>query len=311
MRVREIRREVTDVMARSIPVLVFVVVVLLGGLLFFSPPKREALQESAKVLSPGRADSGGRSLSSLSPEVDVASARDEASAADASPREADANRSLVGLAKRASAIMMEFKGDLFEVLAEEVKRESVEGNGEQVVRSIIDQMGDDELDYALTHVVGLSEQEVGELSDVREFTTRLTVVGLSGIVFDPIEFSDSMESTKSPEEDAEEEFEGVVFGSWVDEDEEVIEPRTSFDPSERKIYAEIPTPGPEVVVKWYRSDEPDIHLFQRYSCNDWAPRCYVWVMPKEEWPTGAYTVEFFEANEQLDPIAAGSYEIVD
>ena len=79
-----------------------------------------------------------------------------------------------------------------------------------------------------------------------------------------------------------------------------------------RIYATFPMEGyrgDEVFVKWYRSDDPEILLFDRYLIQREADYNYVWLDNETGWREGEYRVEFYSADEAMEKIAVGRYDI--
>ncbi len=168
----------------------------------------------------------------------------------------------------------------------------------ELIRGLIAGMSELELIDTVSGTALFSEAELEDISDVRGFVERLVSIALSGVVAPPeeippqamqVEFSTSVESDNAPTAARE------IFGSDSD-----------------RIYAVFPTEQyglDSVLVKWQRLDEPELLVFDRYPIGAMDRDSYVWLSQPEGWNQGAYEVTIYAAEESLDPIAVGFYEV--
>jgi hypothetical protein len=80
----------------------------------------------------------------------------------------------------------------------------------------------------------------------------------------------------------------------------------------RRVYAVFPSEGyplDEVVVKWYRTDNPEILLLGRYPIVRGDAQSFVWLERRHGWPAGAYGVEFYTSDDRLEKFASGQYVV--
>ncbi len=172
---------------------------------------------------------------------------------------------------------------------------------EEVSRRVINEMSDAELITTITSVTKIDAEDLAEYSDLRDYANRLTHVALSGIITPDIaeEFGhDTLD---------------VEFGTGASSSYGADDPRFEFDEMARKIYAVIPNhedAGKNVMVHWYRIDEPENLLFDKYRVNPNDDYSYVWLKSPGRWGIGEYRVEFFSADEYLTPMASGTYSVV-
>ena len=174
------------------------------------------------------------------------------------------------------------------------------GDPTEVVGVAIDAMSDRELRSALTSLTNLTEDNLDEVRDLRGFAQRLAAVAMNGVV--------SRETPEAPNRLAD-----VQFSRSVDVDNAAELPQEYFAGDER-IYAVFPMEEyreDEVFVKWYRSDDPEILLFDRYQIQQESGKNYVWLENENGWPEGEYTVEFYSSDETMEKVAAGRYFVVD
>ena len=172
---------------------------------------------------------------------------------------------------------------------------------EAVSRRIINEMSDAELVSTITSITKIEAEDLEEVSDLREFADRLSHIAMSGIITPDIsdEFgSDTMQVEFATDASSSRGAEGAAL---------------QFDPTTRKIYAVIPNhaeSGDNVMVHWYRVDQPENLLFDQYKVSPGDEYSYVWLKSPGRWNPGEYRVEFFSADENLTPIASGSYRVV-
>ena len=158
-------------------------------------------------------------------------------------------------------------------------------------------MSDAELSSVLMSTVGLSEEEVGDVRDVRAFADRMLEVAMQGIT------------------EAEEETPGmsrVLFRQNGSGEASPAAPGARFPSGRGRIFATFPTPDPErgrVLVKWFRTDRPRILLMQRYPLRAGDTSGYVWLDPEGGWEIGNYQVDVYAADEAVTLLASGRYEI--
>ncbi len=168
----------------------------------------------------------------------------------------------------------------------------------ELIGGFIAGMSELELIDSVSSTALFSEAELEEISDVRGFAERLASIALSGVVTPAaaippqamlVEFSTSVEPDNTPTAP------GEVFGSDSD-----------------RIYAVFPTDqygSDSVLVKWQRLDQPELLVFDRYPIGAIDRDSYVWLSQPEGWSEGAYEVTIYAAEESLEPIAVGSYQV--
>ncbi|MCP5040655.1 MAG: hypothetical protein GY944_06465 [bacterium] len=174
---------------------------------------------------------------------------------------------------------------------------------EDVSRRIINEMSDDELISTITSITKLQPEDLNEYSDLRDYANRLSHIAMSGVI--------------TPEISAE--FDGVevdvTFATDASSSHGAEDPSSVFTGDTRKIYAVIPNVGDQhndVMVHWYRVDQPRNLLFDQYRVSPDNDYSYVWLKsPNGQWDQGEYRVEFFSADELLVPIASGTYSVAE
>jgi len=165
--------------------------------------------------------------------------------------------------------------------------------GEQAVAA----MSDAELSATLMSTVRLSEEELGDVRDLRTFAGRMLEVAMLGVTepgeslpeAEPIRFSRTARGGES----------GKTLGA-------------RFPEGRGRIFATFPVRDPtrgRVLVKWFRADRPHILLLQRYSLKPGEESGYIWLEPDGGWESGTYQVDVYAADEAATAIATGRYEI--
>ena len=155
-------------------------------------------------------------------------------------------------------------------------------------------MSDAALSSVLMSTVGLSEEEVGDVRDVRAFSNRMLEVAMQGIT------------------EAEREVPGNQAVLFHQSRSAKGSPAARFANGPGRIFATFPTPDPErgrVLVKWFRTDRPSILLMQRYPIRAGDTSGYVWLDPEGGWEIGNYQVDVYAADEAVTLLASGRYEI--
>jgi hypothetical protein len=107
----------------------------------------------------------------------------------------------------------------------------------------------------------------------------------------------------------------INFSKLVDQDNFSLNTSTEFDADDVvKIYASFDTfayPETEVLVKWYRADEPELLLFNKYPIDPIKDHNFVWLQKSQGWDSGRYTVEIYSVRveDNIKMIARGDYTI--
>ncbi len=168
----------------------------------------------------------------------------------------------------------------------------------ELIGAFIAGMSELELIDTVSSTALFSEAELEEITDVHGFAERLASIALSGVVTPPAEIPPQAML--------------VEFSTSVEPDNTATAPSEVFDSGSDRIYAVFPTDqygADSVLVKWQRLDQPELLVFDRYPIGAVDRDSYVWLSQPEGWSAGAYEVTIYAAEESLDPIAVGSYEV--
>ena len=169
------------------------------------------------------------------------------------------------------------------------------GDPSEVVDVIIESMSERELRSAITSLTGLTEDDLVEMRDLRAFTRRAAEVAMDNV----IRFDDA------PQEP----LPAVEFSHNPNDMEEFTTDRFVGDERIFAVFPSTPSTQDEVFVKWYRSGEPEILMFDRHPIQRESDRNFVWIENNEGWPAGEYAVEIYSADEAMSPLASGRYVV--
>lgn len=104
----------------------------------------------------------------------------------------------------------------------------------------------------------------------------------------------------------------IRFGTSPRQSESTESPSTRFSTCDARIYAVFDTRTYEhsgVLLKWYRIDQPELFILQKYEIDPHAASNYVWYKRKEGWPIGQYRVEVYSLGESFRMMSSGQYEV--
>ena len=171
------------------------------------------------------------------------------------------------------------KIDSLELLVEELREQELDAR--QIVADAISTMSDRELHSIVASLAHLSPEVLDEVTNVRAFAARLAAVAMAGVVEPARAMSDADE---------------VVFATrpTIPDPESLALDR--YDVDDSRIYAFFPTDRYEqdaVMVRWLRTDRPQILAFERYPINSGDAQGHVWLHPKGGWQPGQYQVDVY------------------
>jgi hypothetical protein len=104
----------------------------------------------------------------------------------------------------------------------------------------------------------------------------------------------------------------IRFGTSPRQSEPTESPSTRFSTYDARIYAVFDTSTYEhsgVLLKWYRIDQPELFVLQKYEIDPHAAYNYVWYKSKEGWPAGQYRVEVYSLGQTFRMMSSGQYEV--
>jgi len=163
----------------------------------------------------------------------------------------------------------------------------------------ISQLSDGQIRAALGPVVQLDPEDLDEIDDLPGYASHLAGLALDGLI--------------EPGPDARAGDLGeVVFATELDRRDPESLAQTTFATDTGRIYAVFDVDGyagDKVMVKWYRSDGPELLLFRHFRLTPDEPFSWVWRGRANGWEPGHYRVEVFGGDESLDPLATGEFDV--
>jgi hypothetical protein len=213
--------------------------------------------------------------------------------AGANPRELELERALEY--SWLDTLRLAAKVDSLESLLEELQGGELDHRA--LVQSAIANLSERELQSIVASAASLSAEDLEQIEDMPVFAARLAEVAMEDIV-EPSADSGGADR--------------VLFTSTPETHDPAAVARTRFTPLDARIHAVFPTAGygqGSVMIKWYRSDPPQILLFRRYAIRPGDAYGYVWLNPKDGWEPGQYRVDVFSADEAVTRLAQGRYSV--
>lgn len=171
------------------------------------------------------------------------------------------------------------------------------GDPTVAIANIVNQMSDRELIAAVSSISDFAGRDIKKAPDMRRYATRLSEIALGGITGEPSIGPGEIE---------------IEFSTSLEQGNSAPDAQSRFGTEDGKIYAVFPNedvPSGPVLVKWSRTDQPELLLFEQYSINRQRERSYVWFKPQEGFPPGEYQVDFYGSGGELDHLGAGTYSV--
>ncbi|MDG2051158.1 MAG: hypothetical protein P8M78_13455 [Myxococcota bacterium] len=171
------------------------------------------------------------------------------------------------------------------------------GDPQAVVEGVIDSMSDDQISALLTSLTSLDRESLDEAYDVRAYANRMAELAIGDLTGEP-----TLRDPSLPP---------LYFSDSPDPNRAVSENLSEFE-NPRRLHAILPMDeygGEEVFVKWTRVDDQEVMLFDRYPIRAKSEYNWVYLEPKEGWPAGEYSVDFYSNDEKMDPVAGGDFRI--
>jgi len=166
-----------------------------------------------------------------------------------------------------------------------------------LARRVISKLDRDELEAAISMATQLGAEDLDEIQDMDAFAERLTEIAMEGTMVD------GPDTVDAPD---------VWFSGDASALHDPSMETNDFDLDQDRIYAFFSAGdyvGTEVMVKWYRTDEPKILLFKRHSIRSASEADYVWLAPSAGWQSGEYQVGIYTGDEAMSTIAVGRYSV--
>ena len=147
----------------------------------------------------------------------------------------------------------------------------------------------------LEKYANISQENLDQVGDQRQFISRLAEVAMEGII--------------TEEKEAEPALGPVVFSRSPGMDSAVM---SEFRDSDKTIFAKFSTLSfaePSVFAKWYRIEDGEVMLFKQMPIN-LQDTNYIWVKNDNGFATGRYKVDIFKMSQEMELLSSGEYQVV-
>jgi hypothetical protein len=185
-----------------------------------------------------------------------------------------------------------------EKLMESLRAQNVSAS--QLASSLTDGLTDDQLHDVLSKLARVDRYHLRDIEDVHDFGARLMTAALEGL-FEPVDEDKASGGGK------------VLFSTERDVAEPSRAAGTVFPSDVDQINALIPVgdlENTQTVLKWIRLDPPNVVAFRRLGLLSEGEAYFAYgIRRSDALEPGRYRVEVFRINDELTPIASGSYAI--
>ena len=155
--------------------------------------------------------------------------------------------------------------------------------------------------------INIDSDDVPSQIPIKDFAVKLVKIAANGVL--TTEQSESITNDPLPLP--------VYFDTSANPDYSVSDPRETFSPDETKIFASFDSSQlvddnvliDSVLVKWYRTDHPQILLMKSFPIRPLSNYNHIWLDQPQGWPRGDYQVEIYSFHNDSDLIASGKYDI--
>ena len=171
------------------------------------------------------------------------------------------------------------------------------GNPQAVIEGVIDSMSDDQISALLTSLTSLDRESLDDVYDVRAYANRMAELALGDLTGEP-----ALRDPGLPP---------IYFSDSPDPQRAVDENLSEFE-NPGRLHAILPMDdykGDEVFVKWTRVNDQEVMLFDRYPIQAKSDYNWVYLEPREGWPSGEYSVDFYSSDEEMQPVAGGDFQV--
>jgi len=166
------------------------------------------------------------------------------------------------------------------------------------VENIVEQMNTQQLRSAITSLTNITSSELDQVDNLQLYANRLADIAMDAIVSEPAPLVSGVNT--------------VNFSTFFSPDTGAVNVASNFPADTNSIFASFPTsdyPGNKVIVKWSRTDDPNMLLFKRRTIVENMQENYVWLQMTYGWPAGQYRVQIYSADQNVALLAQGDYSI--
>ena len=269
--------------------------------LFLIGSNKTSLNKSKDIISPITVNASGKSFLSNSeverrykPEL-----RDQ--------KVADLRKELDQMIKKASfqeKYISILVGNLDKIIGEDINRPI-----DEIISQKLEAMNfdDQEMLGLIQSFINIDSDDVPSQIPIKDFAVKLVKIAANGVLT-PVQ---SESNTNNPPPLP------VYFDTSTKPDYSVSDPSETFSPEETKIFASFDSSQladdnvlvDSVLVKWYRTDQPQILLMKSFPIRPLSNYNHIWLDRPHGWPRGDYQVEIYSFQDDTKLIASGKYNI--
>jgi hypothetical protein len=218
------------------------------------------------------------------------------------PEVSDALRAILGRSLAGNLELAARVGAL-ERLAEDIREQHL--SVDRLVAAALDEMSEEQIESALRDWVRLRDAQLAPIEDIRAFATRLAVLALQDTLIE--------EDGEGDREGDDERRATVYFATERELERPSAAAETIFPDGTSSLYAIFAADrhdGAPAIFKWVRTDRPRLIMFRRLTMHA-GNRVYdsFGIHGGPALSPGQYRVTLYAADESLEPIASGRYEI--
>ncbi len=189
----------------------------------------------------------------------------------------------------------------------------IEGDINRPIDEIISQkleamnIDDQEMLGLIQSFINIDSDDVPSQIPIKDFAVKLVKIAANGVLT-PVQ-SESITNDPLPLP--------IYFDTSTNPDYSVSDPTETFFPEETKIFASFDSSQltddnvlvDSVLVKWYRTDQPQILLMKSFPIRPLSNYNHIWLDRPQGWPRGDYQVEIYSFQDDSNLIASGKYNI--
>jgi hypothetical protein len=155
--------------------------------------------------------------------------------------------------------------------------------------------------------INIDPEDVPSHIPIKDFAVKLVKIAANGVITPAQNESITNDPLPLP----------VYFDTSTNPDYSVSDPRETFLPEENKIFASFDSSQltddnvlvDSVLVKWYRTDQPQILLMQSFPIRPLSNYNHIWLDRPHGWSRGDYQVEIYSFQDNTNLFASGKYNI--
>ena len=224
------------------------------------------------------------------------------------------DQKVAGLRKKLDQIIKKasLQAEYISILDDSLDK-TIEGDINRPIDEIISQkleamnLDDQEMLGLIQSFINIDSEDVPSQIPIKDFAVKLIKIAANGVLTSVQ--SEAMTNDPLPLP--------IYFDTSTNPDYAVSDPRETFFPEETKIFASFDSSQltddnvlvDSVLVKWYRTDQPQILLMKSFPIRPLSNYNHIWLDRPLGWPRGDYKVEIYSFQDDTNLMASGKYNI--